>query len=286
MWILFAFSSAFFAGITAILSKIGIKNTDSHLATAIRTLVVCFFAWILVFITKGYTGIRSIDPKTLFFLTCSGLSTGASWICYFKALQLSDVNKVTPIDKSSTLLTILLSALFLGESITLLKGISIVLIGFGTFLMIEKKEITETSASQKSWFIYAVLSAIFASLTAILGKVGIHNIDSNLGTAIRTIVILILAWAIVLFQKKLSSIKEIDKKSWLFLFLSGLSTGLSWMSYYKALQQGKASIVVPIDKLSILITFFFAWIILKEKVSAKSLLGLLLLTGGTLLLLF
>lgn len=284
MWILYAFGSALFAGITAILAKIGIKNTDSNLATAIRTVVILIFSWLMVVIVGSFNTITGLSTKTIIFLILSGFATGLSWLCYFKALQLGNVNKVTPIDKSSTILTMALAMIFLGEKITVLKVISIVLIGIGTYLMIEKKE-DKKQAKGNKWLIFAFGSAIFASLTSILGKVGIDGVESNLGTAIRTIVVLIMAWVVVFATKKQNEIKDIDKRSWKFLLLSGLTTGLSWLCYYKALQDGEASIVVPIDKLSIVITIAFSYFILKEKLNKKSLLGLVLIVVGTLTLL-
>lgn len=284
MWILHAFGSAFFAGITAILAKIGIKNTDSNLATAIRTIVILIFSWLMVFIVGSFNTITGLTEKTVIFLILSGLATGLSWLCYFKALQLGNVNKVTPIDKSSTILTMILAMIFLGEQITFLKVISIILIGIGTYLMIEKKK-DNKQAKDNKWLIFAFGSAIFASLTSILGKVGIEGVESNLGTAIRTIVVLIMAWVVVFTTKKQNEIKDIDKRSWKFLLLSGLTTGLSWLCYYKALQDGQASIVVPIDKLSIVITIAFSYFILKEKLNKKSLLGLILIVVGTINLL-
>ena len=283
MWILYALGSAFFAGITAILAKIGIKNTDSNLATAIRTVVILFFSWLMVFIVGSFNTITSISSKTLIFLILSGLATGLSWLCYFKALQIGNVNKVTPIDKSSTILTMILAMIFLGENITVLKIVSIILIGIGTYLMIEKKEDKKETKDNK-WLILALGSALFASLTSILGKVGIEGVESNLGTAIRTVVVLIMAWILVFVTGRQNEIKNIDKKSWKFLIFSGLTTGLSWLCYYKALQDGEASIVVPIDKLSILVTMAFSYFILKEKFSKKSITGLIGIVGGTLLL--
>lgn len=284
MWIIYAFGSAFFAGITAILAKIGIKNTDSNLTTAIRTIVVFVFSWIIVLIVGSLNTLTKLSTKTILFLILSGFSTGLSWLCYFKALQLGNVNKVTPIDKSSTILTMILAMIFLKEQITILKIICIILIGVGTYLMIEKKESNQQVKDNK-WLIFAFGSAIFASLTSILGKIGIEDVESNLGTAIRTIVVLIMSWIIVFISKKQGEIKNIDKKSWVFLLLSGLTTGLSWLCYYKALQEGQASIVVPIDKLSILITIAFSYFILKEKLNKKAILGLVLILLGTLALL-
>lgn len=283
MWIAFAFGSALFAGVTSILAKIGIKNTDSTAATAIRTVVILFFSWLMVFITGSFGGIGGISAKTLIFLMLSGLATGGSWLCYFKALQIGDVNKVTPVDKSSTVLTMLLAFIILGEELSILKVICMILIGAGTYLMIVKKE-TDKEVKGRGWLFYAVLSAVFASLTSILGKIGISGVDSNLGTAIRTIVVLIMAWVMVFVTKKQDELKKIDGKSMVFICLSGLTTGLSWLCYYKALQDGQASIVVPIDKLSILVTVAFSYIMLKERLTKKSFAGLAMITAGTLML--
>ena len=283
MWILLAFASALFAGVTSILAKCGIRKTDSNVATAIRTIVVLLFAWTMVFIVGSQKTISQISPKSLLFLILSGLATGASWLCYFRALQLGDVNKVVPIDKSSTVLTILLALIFLGEGITWLKGAAVVLIAVGTFLMIQKKE--SGGERSKAWFIYAVLSAVFASLTSILAKVGIEGVESNLATAIRTGVVLLMSWVVVFVTKKQRTVLKIPKKELGFICLSGLATGASWLCYYKALQDGLASVVVPIDKLSILVTIAFSYFVFKEKLSKKAFLGLALIVAGTLLML-
>ena len=283
MWILLAFASALFAGVTSILAKCGIRKTDSNAATAIRTIVVLLFAWTMVFIVGSQKTISQISPKSLLFLILSGLATGASWLCYFRALQLGDVNKVVPIDKSSTVLTILLALIFLGEGITWLKGAAVVLIAVGTFLMIQKKE--SGGEKSKAWFIYAVLSAVFASLTSILAKVGIEGVESNLATAIRTGVVLLMSWVVVFVTKKQGTVREIPKKELGFICLSGLATGASWLCYYKALQDGLASVVVPIDKLSILVTIAFSYFVFKERLSKKAFLGLALIVAGTLLML-
>lgn len=285
MWIVFAFGSALFAGLTSILAKCGIKKTDSTVATAIRTIVVLFFSWLMVFIVGSEGEIGSITPHTLIFLVLSGLATGASWLCYFKALQLGDINKVVPIDKSSTVLTILLAAILLGEGITLYSGIGIALIAVGTFLMIEKKDVKNDVPKNKRWIIYALGSAVFASLTAILGKIGISDVESNLGTAIRTGVVLVMSWIMVFVTGKQNKIKGISKKELGFICLSGLATGGSWLCYYKALHDGPASVVVPIDKLSILVTILFSYIVFREKLSKKTAFGLVLTVGGTLLML-
>lgn len=284
MWLLFAFGSALFAGLTAILAKCGIRNTDSNVATALRTGVVLIFSWIMVFVVGAQSGIRDISEKVLIFLILSGLSTGISWLCYFKALQIGDINKVTPIDKSSTVITMLLAFIFLGEEITWLKFVSMILIGIGTYLMIQKKE-TQEKVEDKKWLLYAVGSAVFASLTSILGKIGIQDVNSNLGTAIRTAVVLVMAWIVVFVTGKQDTVKNIDRKSWLFLILSGFATGSSWLCYYRALQTGPASVVVPIDKLSILVTIAFSYVVFHEKLSLKSGAGLLLIVVGTLALL-
>lgn len=285
MWILYAVGSSFFAGITAILAKCGIRKTDSNVATAIRTVIVFLFSWLMVLITGTGGEIRQIDSRTFLFLVLSGLATGASWLCYFHALQKGDINKVVPIDKSSTVLTILLALIFLQEGISGAKIVSVLLIGIGTMLMIDKKD-TEAGAQQSGggWLGYAVLSAVFASLTAILGKVGIAGIDSNLGTAIRTTVVLAMAWLMVFLTGKQGEIRKIEKKEMGFICLSGLATGASWLCYYRALQDGPASVVVPIDKLSMLVTIAFSWIVFHEKLSKKAAVGVVLMTVGTVLL--
>lgn len=285
MWIVYAVGSAFFAGITAILAKCGIKKTDSDVATAIRTVVVLLFSWVMVLLTGSAAGITQIDGKTMLFLVLSGLATGASWLCYFHALQLGDVNKVVPIDKSSTVLTILLALIFLREGLNAAKAVAVVLIGAGTLLMIAKKQNDSYEKQYKnSWLIYAVLSAVFASLTAILGKIGIEGLDSNLGTAIRTTVVLVMAWMMVGVTGKYHQIGKTDKNELRFILLSGLATGASWLCYYRALQEGPASVVVPIDKLSILVTIVFSWLVFHEKLSKKAACGLACIIAGTLLL--
>ncbi len=281
LWILFAFGSAFFAGITAVLAKIGIEHINSTLATAVRTVVVLAFSWLMVFVVGSQNTIGQITGNTLLFLILSGLSTGASWLCYFKALQLGDVNKVAPIDKSSTVLTILLAFLFLGEPISLPQILGVLGIGIGTLLMISKKKVDQEKPQSKSWLLFALLSAVFASLTSIFGKMGVENVESNLGTAIRTIVVLAMAWAMVFVTGEQKDLGKIDRKSAFFLLLSGITTGLSWLCYYRALQDGLASVVVPIDKLSILVTIVFSGLVLKEKLSRKAGMGLVLILAGT-----
>ena len=286
MWLLFAIGSAFFAGVTAILAKCGIRKTDSTVATAIRTIVVLIFAWMMVFVVGSQDQIQNIDQTTLLFLVLSGLATGASWLCYFKALQIGDINKVVPIDKSSTVLTILLAFLLLGEPIGPFQGLGVVLIGVGTFLMIEKKQQEAPSAaSGKGWMLYAFGSAIFASLTAILGKVGIQGVESNLGTAIRTGVVLVMAWVMVLVTGKANEVRQVPGRELVFICLSGIATGASWLCYYRALQDGPASVVAPIDKLSILVTVAFSGLVFHERLTRRSSLGLALIVAGTLAML-
>lgn len=285
MWISYALLSAFFAGITAVLSKVGIKNINSNLGTAIRTIVVFVFACLMVFVVGAQDGLSAIGAKTYTFLILSGLATGASWLCYFRALKYGDVNKVAPIDKSSTILTMILAFIFLHEEITPIKVVCIVLIAAGTYLMIEKKTVDGGTVRKSNWLVWAVLSAVFAALTSILGKIGISDVNSTLGTAIRTFVVLIMAWVVAFATKSVSGVGKITKKDLTFLVLSGVTTGLSWLCYYRALRDGSASIVVPVDKLSILVTIGFSRIVLKEKLTKKSLCGLVLLVLGTLLLL-
>lgn len=284
MWILLAMGSAFFAGITAILAKCGIRKTDSTVATAVRTIVVLAMSFLMVLLVGSLPTIGTISWKSWLFLILSGLSTGASWLCYFRALQLGDVNKVVPIDKSSTILTMLLAMLFLGESITWLKVLCMAAIAVGTYLMIDRKQSVSKKTS-KAWVIYAVLSAIFAAATSILGKVGIHDVESNLGTMLRTAVVLGMAWMMVFVTGKRKMVFQTTKKELVFISLSGLATGASWLCYYKALQMGPTSVVVPIDKLSILVTIAFSYFVLREKLSWKSLGGLALIVSGTLALL-
>lgn len=286
MWILFAFGSALFAGLTAILAKCGVRRTDSTVATAIRTIVVLIFSWLMVFLTGAQSGLGAAGGKTLLFLVLSGLATGASWLCYFKALQLGDVNKVTPVDKSSTVLTVLLAFVLLREPVGVYKALGVLCVGAGTWLMIEKKAARETGEESGLWLPWALGSAVFASLTAILGKVGISGVDSNLGTAIRTGVVLVMAWAMVFITGKGDALKAVPRGELGFICLSGLATGASWLCYYRALQDGPASVVVPIDKLSILVTVAFSGLVFREKLTRRAAVGLLLVTAGTLVMLF
>ena len=285
MWLLFAAASASFAGITAILAKCGIRQTDSTVATALRTCVVLVMAWVMVPVSGQWSGIQDITGRAMVFLVLSGLCTGASWLCYFKALQIGDINRVVPVDKTSTVLTILLALLFLGEGVTPVKTVAMVLILAGTWLMIEKKSGTSATSSSKGWFWYAAGSAIFASLTSILGKVGVSDIGSNLGTAIRTSVVLVMAWVMVFVTGKQKEVSKVPRRELGFLGLSGLATGASWLCYYRALQDGPASVVAPVDKLSILVTVAFSAIVFGEKLSRKAALGLALNVAGTLLML-
>ena len=286
MWVLYAFGSALFAGLTAILAKCGIRKTDSTVATAIRTIVVLAFSWGMVFLVGSEAQLAEISGRTLLFLVLSGLATGASWLCYFRALQIGDVNKVVPVDKSSTVLTILLAVLFLHETLSWTRGIGMVCIAAGTYLMIEKKQSTRAAKAGGSWLLYAAGSAVFASLTSILGKIGISGVESNLGTAIRTGVVLIMSWMMVFVTGKGALVRKIPKNELGFICLSGLATGGSWLCYYKALQDGPASVVASIDKLSILVTILFSYLVFHEKLSKKAAVGLILVVGGTLLMLF
>ena len=287
IWIIAAVFSAVFAGLTSILAKCGIKKTDSDLATALRTIVVLLFSWIMVFVVGSQSTIVDIELSSLIFLILSGLATGASWICYFKALSLGDINKVVPIDKSSTILTVLLAIICFGETSNLIiKLIATAILGAGILLMVEKKQALYKADAGRSWMIYAILSAVFAALTSILAKVGISGVESNLGTAIRTAVVLIMSWSIVFARKKHVTLKTIDKKELLFICFSGIATGASWLCYYYALGHGDVSVVVPIDKLSIIVTVAFSFIVFKEKLSKKAFLGLCLMVVGTLLMAF
>ena len=289
MWVAFACGSAFFAGITAVLAKCGIRETDSTVATAIRTIVVLAFALVMVAVVGSAGQIGSITPMTWAFLGLSGLATGASWLCYFKALQLGDVNKVVPIDKSSTVLTMLFAFLLLGELLSWASVVAMVLILAGTLMMIERKPAAPLAGAPSmggSWLVFAVLSAVFASLTAILGKVGIEGVESNLGTAVRTIVVLVMSWVMVAVTGKAGEVRAVPRREFLFICLSGLATGASWLCYYKALQDGLASVVVPIDKLSILVTIGFSCLVFGERLTARSGAGLALIVAGTLLMVF
>lgn len=282
MWLIMAVLSAFFAGITSILAKCGIRKTDSDVATALRTVVVLIFSWIMVLVVGSAGTITEISGRSLAFLILSGLATGASWICYFKALSMGDVNKVVPIDKSSTVLSVLAAVLLFGETQHLaVKLTGTLVLAAGIFLMIEKKQEAETQ-NRRGWMIYAVLSAVFAALTSILAKVGITGVESNLGTAIRTGVVLVMSWLIVFMKKKQAQVKEVDRKELAFIFFSGIATGGSWLCYYYAIQNGIVSVVVPIDKLSIVVSVAFSWLVFKEKLSAKAFAGLTLMVLATL----
>ncbi|MBQ8641108.1 MAG: EamA family transporter [Clostridia bacterium] len=282
MWILAAVLSAVFAGLTAILAKCGIRKTNSDLATALRTVVVFLFAVLMVWIVGSQGTIADIAPKSWIFLILSGLATGASWICYFKALSTGDVNKVAPIDKSSVIISVLLAIILFGEVNNLVvKLIGTAMIGTGTYLMMETK-ISDREISGKKWIVYAVLSAVFAALTSILARIGISGVESNLGTAIRTAVVLLMAWIIVFIKGGQKQLRSLDRKEAVFIGLSGLATGASWLCYYYAIQNGIVSVVIPIDKMSILLTVLFSVVFLKEKLSGRAAAGLCLMCIGTL----
>jgi len=293
MWLPMAMLSALFAGITSIFAKCGIKKTDSDVATALRTIIVFLFSWIMVLAAGSFTSAVDIDAKSLLFLILSGFATGASWICYFKALSIGDVNKVVPIDKSSTVLTVLLAVVFFNETEHLtVKLIGTAMLAAGIFLMIERKSSDAlkyeadgnavSGRKDRRWMIYAVLSAVFAAFTSILAKIGINGVESNLGTAVRTSVVLIMAWLIVIIKGKQKELLHTDKKELLFIGLSGIATGCSWLCYYYAIQNGIVSVVVPIDKLSIVVTVIFSYFVFKEKLTKTGFLGLVLMVAGTL----
>ena len=286
LWIIAAIFSAIFAGLTSILAKCGIKKTDSDLATALRTVVVLLFSWVMVLVVGSQDTLTAIQPRSLLFLVLSGLATGASWLCYFRALSVGDINKVVPIDKSSTVLTVLLAIICFGETSNLaVKLIATAILAVGILLMVEKKKAAH-AATGRAWMLYAVAAAVFAALTSILAKVGITGVESNLGTAIRTGVVLVMAWGIVLARGKLGGLRTLDRRELLFIALSGIATGASWLCYYYAIGGGLVSIVVPIDKLSILVTVGFSYLVFREKLSRKAFLGLCLMVAGTLLMVF
>ena len=284
MWLLMAVLSAVFAGVTSILAKCGIKKTDSDVATALRTVVVLAFSWMMVAVTGSYTPLGQLETRSLVFLVLSGLATGASWICYFKALSIGNVNQVVPVDKSSTVLTVLLAIVLFRETANLaVKLVGTALLAVGIYLMVEKKPAQEKKAA-RGWLVYAVGSAVFAALTSILAKLGVRDVASNLATAIRTGVVLVMAWAIVLMKVKGPQIKSLDGRELGFIALSGLATGASWLCYYYAVQHGVLSVVVPIDKLSVVVTVAFSYFVFRERLSRKALAGLGLMVAGTLLM--
>ena len=283
MWIAAAVLSAFFAGVTSILAKCVIRHTDSDVATALRTVVVLAFSWLMVLVAGSAGGITSLSGHSLLFLILSGLATGASWLCYFKALSIGDVNKVVPVDKSSTVLTVLLAILVFHETANLpvkLAGTALLLVG--ALLMVERKPSTPSAAQGLSWLPWAVGSAVFAALTSILAKVGISGVESNLGTAIRTGVVLVMAWGIVFLKGKQHQVRTIDRREAGFIALSGVATGASWLCYYYAIQHGVVSVVVPIDKMSILVSVGFSRVFLGERLSRRAALGLSLMAAGAL----
>ena len=284
MWLLAAVLSAFFAGVTSILAKCGIRKTDSDVATALRTAVVLVFSWLMVLLTGSFRTIGAVSGRSLLFLVLSGLATGASWICYFKALSLGDVNKVVPVDKSSTVLTVLLAiALFQETEHLAAELLGTVLLGAGIFLMVEKQQ-GAAGARDGRWLPLAALSAVFAALTSILAKVGITGVESNLGTAIRTCVVLAMAWAIVFAKGKQTLVRTADRRELAFIALSGVATGASWLCYYYAIQNGSVSVVAPIDKMSILVSVLFSRLVFHETLSKRARLGLALMTAGTLVM--
>ncbi len=281
MWILFAVGSAFFAGATSVLAKAGIQSVSSNFATAFRTGVVLIFSWLMVFVVGCQSAVSTITPRALVFLALSGAATGLSWLCYFKALSIGNLSKVVAVDKSSTFLTILLALLFFHEPFHWLTGLGIAVMIAGTALMLEKGD---AKKGERGWLFYAAGSAVFAALQSILGKVGVEDMDSTLATALRTVVVLIFAWAIVLGKKEGGDWKKMTRRDAVLLVLSGITTGASWLCYYRALQTGRASVVVPIDKCSILFAVALSAIFLKEKQTRRSLLALALVVAGTLMI--
>lgn len=278
MWILFAVGSAFFAGATSVLAKAGIKSVSSDFATAFRTGVVLIFSWLMVFVVGCQNAVSTITPRALVFLALSGAATGLSWLCYFKALSIGNLSKVVAVDKSSTFLTILLALIFFREPFHWLTGLGIAVMIAGTALMLEKGD---AKKGERGWLFYAAGSAVFAALQSILGKVGVQDMDSTLATALRTVVVLIFAWAIVLGKKESGDWKKMTRRDAVLLVLSGITTGASWLCYYRALQTGRASVVVPIDKCSMLFAVALSAIFLKEKQTRRSLLALALVVAGT-----
>ena len=284
MSIILALLAAVFAAFTSILAKIGIQKVNSNLATAIRTIVVLLMAFIIVVVTDQLDAIFDVTSKALIFFILSGITTGLSWLCFFKALQIGDVSKVVPIDKSSVVITIILSFIILREPVTLFVVIGGVLITIGTFVLIGRAKKKEKVSISQSYILLAILAAIFAALTSILAKIGIENVDPNVATFIRTIVIILFAWGIVIFQGTQKEIKNISRKSMLFLILSGAATGLSWLCYFAAIAIGKVSVVAPIDKFSVVITMLLSFMILKEKPTKNTVLGGIIITIGTVFL--
>ena len=283
MWMIAAVLSAVFAGVTSILAKCGIRHTDSDVATALRTVVVLAFSWLMVAVAGSAGSIATLSGRSLLFLILSGLATGASWLCYFKALSIGDVNKVVPVDKSSTVLTVLLAILVFHETANLpVKLLGTALLLVGALMMVERKPASGTSSGGLAWLPWAVGSAVFAALTSILAKVGISGVESNLGTAIRTGVVLVMAWGIVFLKGKQHQVRSIDRREAAFIALSGVATGASWLCYYYAIQEGVVSVVVPIDKMSILISVLFAYVVFREKLKPKAIVGLCLMAAGTL----
>lgn len=290
MWVTFAFGSAFFAGIVAILAKIGIRETPSNLATAIRTVVVLVFAWVMVAAVGSAPGLMQIDGRTLVLLVLSGLATGASWLCYFRALQIGPVNPVVAVDKSSIVLTVLLGIVVFGETTNLgLRLLGITAIGLGTYLMVQWQPATgqarQGAQPRREWLVYAVLAAVFASLTTLLAKAGMTEVESNLGTAIRTVVVVVMAWIVVFVTGEQRFVGRIPRRDLVFLMLSGVATGASWLCFFRALQTGPVSVVVPIDKLSIVVTVVFSYLVFRERLSRIGGVGLALIVAGTMVML-
>ena len=284
VWLLFACGSALFAGLTAVLAKQGVRTTDSTLATALRTPVVLVGAWAMTVLSGSIRELGGVDARSLVYLLASGLATGASWLCYFKALQLGDVSRVAPVDKMSTVLTIVMAALLLGEDLGALGALGLVLVTVGTLLMLRAEDLRalpRTLAGGGGWLAYALGSAVFAALTAILGKIGITAVPSDLGTAIRTGVVLVMAWGMVGVAGRRGGVGGVPRSEMVWILTSGVATCASWLCYFRALQDGPASVVVPVDKLSVLVSVAFSVLVLRERVGARALVGLAVFVAGT-----
>ena len=284
MWLLAACLSALFAGLTSVLAKAGVATTSSTVATALRTIVVAAGAWGMAGLVGSASALGAIDARSLLFLVLSGLATGASWLCYFAALSRGDVSCVAPIDKLSTVLAIVLALVLLGEPVSAWGAAGIVAITAGTLLMVKPSDLSGLPRALRgggSWLVYALASALFAALTSILGKVGISGVDPTLGTAVRTVVVLAMAWVIVTVQGRLGDVRDIPARELAFIVASGAATCASWLAYYHALKDGPASVVVPIDKLSILVTVAFSAAVFHERFTHRYLAGLALMCVGT-----
>ncbi len=281
MYIIYALLAALFSGLTSVFAKSGINSKNSLISTYVRTLVITLFLFIVVTLRNDFNDLYLLDKKTIIFLVLSGISNTLLWICYFKALDLGTVSKVTPIDKTSIILTLILSSIFLHEKITIIKVLSIIFILTGTLLTIKRED---KDSKDNKWILYAFLTAIFTSTTTVISKIGIENTNTCLTTFLRTIIVLILLTIINLFKNNFKDIKNLDKRNYMFIILSGISTSLSWLFYFTSLSLGEASIVFPIEKLSLVVSIVTSTIFLKEKLNKKQILGIIIIVIGTSLL--